>query len=362
MLEAPEHVYVVPQRLIKSPDDMVTWEKSSAYHAVVGFINTVSQAIQGHRITERLPVSDQVRDLLNVLARLNAFVDAAPPIDQPQRFGNKAFRDYYNLVRRHTVELLQAALPEHLQRAAVEISFYLVESFGNATRIDYGTGHELAFVMFLCCLFKVKALVESDLLATGLQLFTAYLNLVRRLQITYQMEPAGSHGVWSLDDFQFIPFIWGSAQLAVQAPLRPAQFLDAAAIAEFKDAYMFVGSIDYINNVKRGNFAEHSPQLWNISAVESWVKINCGLVKMYQKELLAKYPVIQHVLIGSLMELKAMPIGTVVPGPRLGMLPPRVPPPSAAPSTQECAVPKAPSTLAPKAAGDEGEDENRSGC
>jgi serine/threonine-protein phosphatase 2A activator len=37
--------------------------------------------------------------------------------------------------------------------------------------------------------------------------------------------------------------------------------------------------------VKTGLFAEHSNQLWNISAVPSWSKINGGLIKMYKAEV-----------------------------------------------------------------------------
>lgn len=38
----------------------------------------------------------------------------------------------------------------YLQAAAVELVPYLLVSFGHPSRIDYGTGHETSFVVWLC--------------------------------------------------------------------------------------------------------------------------------------------------------------------------------------------------------------------
>lgn len=37
--------------------------------------------------------------------------------------------------------------------------------------------------------------------------------------------------------------------------------------------------------MKTGPFAEHSNQLWNISAVPNWSKVNQGLIRMYKAEV-----------------------------------------------------------------------------
>ena len=46
--------------------------------------------------------------------------------------------------------------------ALPEIREYFLDSFGSYIRLDYGTGHELNFVVFLLCLFKLKVYKPDD--------------------------------------------------------------------------------------------------------------------------------------------------------------------------------------------------------
>jgi len=41
-----------------------------------------------------------------------------------------------------------------------------------------GTGHEMAFVMLLCALFKVGVFIDSDREAVGLRIFAKYISFV----------------------------------------------------------------------------------------------------------------------------------------------------------------------------------------
>ena len=66
--------------------------------------------------------------------------------------GNTAFRDLWDKLSKVSVNLISNCLPEDKKDAAVELNTYFLDSFGSNIRIDYGTGHELAFITFLYCL------------------------------------------------------------------------------------------------------------------------------------------------------------------------------------------------------------------
>lgn len=73
---------------------MNAWMQSAAYHDLLGFINGISTAIQGKRISDDIYISPVMANLLGIFEKLNGLIDETPPIDQPQRFGNKAYRTW----------------------------------------------------------------------------------------------------------------------------------------------------------------------------------------------------------------------------------------------------------------------------
>lgn len=120
--------------------------------------------------------------LFNLLELISTWIDEVPPIEQPMRFGNRAYRTLMDRVISSSAEKLAelSSIPG-FENAIPEIKVYWEESFGSYERIDYGTGHELNFVAFLFCLFKLGVFKEADLCATINKVFQRYLVLMRKL-------------------------------------------------------------------------------------------------------------------------------------------------------------------------------------
>jgi hypothetical protein len=103
-----------------------------------------------------------------------------------------------------------ANTPSKQEEIICELQAYLHDSFGHPVRIDYGTGHESSFVVFLLSLCKIGCFLwrsnDGDgkspanppppevIGVASLSLFHAYLHVTRGLQRDYMLEPAGSHG------------------------------------------------------------------------------------------------------------------------------------------------------------------------
>ena len=326
-ISTPNRKKTMSFKAIAQPSDVEKWLASSTAQDLLQFVCNVADSSRGGQVEYAYGQdlhknkSNPVLAVVHALENLSELVKAHPPIKQPQRYGNTAFRGWLAAVESSSMQSMQQLLDiaakkspapplleNHRDVVVQELATYWKTSFGNGTRIDYGTGHEASFLMWLYCLGKLGVLdldptkEGHHLCDVALCLYPAYLHIARVLQRTYMLEPAGSHGVWSLDDYCFLPFLLGASQLVGHRHIRPRSIFYEETVDGFGEKFMYLSAIQFIHTVKSGPFHEHSHILSDIAkTVPSWEGVAAGLMRMFRVEVLGKFPVAQHFYFGTLL-------------------------------------------------------------
>ena len=303
-LDTSSLIFQEPTRRILSSRDHDIFLASPTYSLILSFVFSLSESAADKKITfvDVASAHPTIHSLLSTLDMVEEIIKRCPPTEQGgSRFGNPAFRDFLDNVSTQSLPWHQRlGLPS--QSSIEETSTYLCHSFGNRQRIDYGSGHELNFVMWLLCLHRLSLLPKSTFSALTLVVFPRYVKLLRILQSTYYLEPAGSHGVWGLDDYHFLPFLFGASQLLHHPYIRPLTIHNELVLEEDGDEYIYLDMVRFTmasKTVKGLKWTQ--PMLDDISGAKNWEKVEQGMRRMFVKEVLGKLPVMQHFLFGSLV-------------------------------------------------------------
>ncbi|KAJ7129187.1 hypothetical protein C8R44DRAFT_776121 [Mycena epipterygia] len=311
-----------PTLKIQTDEDVEIWQRSRSYQDYAIFLRRLNESVVGSEISATsFSPSEPIRRILALLDSLDAWIDQIPAQVSPQRFGNLAFRTWGRRLEEESDTLLGSLLPAEYDAVIPQVKPYLVTSFGSFGRMDYGTGHETSFALFLLCLTLTRFLhpEPDEERSIVLTVFPRYLRLCWRLQDVYKLEPAGSHGVWGLDDSSFLGYIFGSGQLRDQTQIP----VSAVLHPPLPDNNLYFMSIMRIHQVKHGPFHEHSSQLHSIATgVPNWGKVNSGLFKMYEAEVLGKRVVVQHIPLGGLLQWDATAPVEAAPAPPSVVHPP----------------------------------------
>lgn len=176
------HTFIKPVKKINEGHDVPTFLTSQAYRDIGIFVmqlnismcprkdsSSSSNQIQTWALDNQITLSEPVQKLQELLQRIDAIIEEAPPDTGPRRFGNVSFRKWYDIFESRVKGLLEKYLPDPVLHFGTgdgvsvldELTPYLMGGFGSAQRLDYGTGHELSFLAFLSCIWKLGGFTKE---------------------------------------------------------------------------------------------------------------------------------------------------------------------------------------------------------
>lgn len=170
------HTFIAPAKRINEGHNVPFFLTSKAYSDIGIFLMQLNTAMcprksagtaKAHtwQLDDALFLSEPVLKLQELMEKINLIIEEAPPDTGPRRFGNVSFRKWYEILESRVRDLLEAHLPRTVLDFQVnsssevsvldELTPYLIGAFGSSQRLDYGTGHELSFLAFLGCIWKL---------------------------------------------------------------------------------------------------------------------------------------------------------------------------------------------------------------
>ena len=103
------------------------------------------------------------------------------------------------------------------------------------------------------------------------------------LPVILSVSPAG---VWGLDDYHCLIYVWGSSQLLLHPDFTPRDIHDALLVRSEASDYLYLEGIQTIQRIKcTAPFHETSPMLQSISELSDWKAVKNGMHKLYLGEV-----------------------------------------------------------------------------
>ena len=146
-----------PVRCIYVEPHLKLFQESETYANLVKMVERITEALTMFPTADADP-NPIVERTVTVLKTLQKSVEDFPVTSRPVRFGSPQFREWHTHLSdnistylSHITSNAPLTSPpsSELPSSHLELRSHLLISFGHPTRLDYGTGHELSFLIFL---------------------------------------------------------------------------------------------------------------------------------------------------------------------------------------------------------------------
>lgn len=89
-----KHVFVKPEKKIRSQESLEQFSRKKYFNYIMIFVTELQASVFKRCISSTIP-AENLEPLMSLIGSLENLINDVPPLTQPMRFGNKAFKTWH---------------------------------------------------------------------------------------------------------------------------------------------------------------------------------------------------------------------------------------------------------------------------